>query len=200
MPVSRFSKAGRRLQPFAAGFLIATLLTGAVEAQTPKSGGTAIMVLGTDPLSLSPSTTNSVPDVAVGCLIYDALVRFKEGFEIVPGLAKSWTISPDGRTYGFELQPANWHDGKPVTSEDVKFTLEEVSSKYGPRFNTAGKFIEQIETPSPSQVVIKLKQPFGPFLFSLACEQNAAILPAHILRGADILKHEAILTKPVGNG
>lgn len=180
--------------------LAAALLLPSAQAQTPKRGGTAVMVLGTDPLSLSPNTTNSVPDVAAGCLMYDALVRFKKGFEIIPSLAKSWNISADGLTYRFELEDASWHDGKPVTSEDVKFTLEEVSSKYGPRFNTAGKFIERIDTPSPKTVVIQLKRPFGPFLFSLACEQNAAIMPAHVLRGTDILKNPAILTAPVGNG
>lgn len=184
----------------ACGLLAAFALPSALHAQTPKRGGTAVMVLGTDPLSLSPNTTNSVPDVAAGCLFYDALVRFKTGFEIIPSLAKSWDISADGLTYKFELENANWHDGKPVTSEDVKFTLEEISSKYGPRFNTAGKFIDKIETPSPKSVVIKLKKPFGPFLFSLACEQNAAIMPAHVLRGTDILKNPAILTAPVGNG
>jgi peptide/nickel transport system substrate-binding protein len=178
----------------------ASLAPQAAAAQTPKRGGTAVMVLGTDPLSLSPDTTNSVPDVAAGCLVHDALVRFKKGFEIVPSLAKSWEISKDGLSYRFDLVDAKWHDGKPVTSEDVKFTLEEISSKYGPRFNTAGKFIEKIETPTPRQVFIKLSKPFGPFLFSLACEQNAAIMPAHILRGQDILKHPAILTQPVGAG
>jgi len=183
-----------------ASLLAALALPGAAQAQTPKRGGTAVMVLGTDPMGLSPDTTASVPDVAAGCLIYDALVRFKTGFEIIPSLAKSWTISADGLTYSFELENASWHDGKPVTSEDVKFTLEEVSAKYGPRFNTAGKFIDKIETPTPKTVVIKLKQPFGPFLFSLACEQNAAIMPAHILRGTDILKNPAILTNPVGSG
>jgi peptide/nickel transport system substrate-binding protein len=187
---------------FAAALAAASLLTmtSPAAAQTPKHGGTAVMVLGTDPTSLSPDTTASVPDVAAGCLIYDALVRFKTGFEIIPSLAKSWTISPDGLTYSFELENANWHDGKPVTSDDVKFTLEEISSKYGPRFNSAGKFIDKIETPTPKSVVIKLKKPFGPFLFSLACEQNAAIMPAHILRGTDLLKNPAILTTPVGNG
>jgi peptide/nickel transport system substrate-binding protein len=195
----KFGKAFSLLA--AAGVLAAAAwLPLAAQAQTPKRGGTAVMVLGTDPLSLSPDTTSSVPDVAAGCLMHDALVRFKKGFHIVPSLAKSWEISPDGRTYRFDLVDAKWHDGQPVTSEDVKFTLLEISSKYGPRFNTAGKFIESIETPTPKHVIIKLSKPFGPFLFSLACEQNAAIMPAHILRGQDILKHPAILTSPVGAG
>jgi peptide/nickel transport system substrate-binding protein len=175
-------------------------LAADAQAQTPKRGGTAVMVLGTDPLGLNPDTTASVPDVAAGCLIFDALVRFKTGFEIVPNLARSWTISSDGLTYSFELESANWQDGKPLTSDDVKFTLEEVSSKFGPRFNSAGKFIDRIDTPNPHSVVIHLKRPFGPFLFSLACEQNAAIMPAHLLRGTDLLKNPAALSAPVGSG
>jgi len=193
-------KLTRLLSIALAAGLAAAALPGAAQAQAPKRGGTAVMVLGTDPLSLSPDTTNSVPDVAAGCLMHDALVRFKKGFEIVPSLAKSWEISKDGLTYRFDLVDAKWHDGKPVTSEDVKFTLEEISSKYGPRFNTAGKFIKKIATPTPKHVIIELSKPFGPFLFSLACEQNAAIMPAHVLRGQDILKHPAILTAPVGAG
>lgn len=188
------------LAALGAGLLAAAALPAAAQAPAPKRGGTAVLVLGTDPLSLSPDTTNSVPDVGAGCLLHDALVRFKTGFEIVPSLAKSWEISKDGTVYRFDLVDAKWHDGKPVTSEDVKFTLEEISSKFGPRFNTAGKFIAKIDTPTPKHVIITLKQPFGPFLFSLACEQNAAIMPAHILRGQDILKHPAILTQPVGAG
>ncbi|MCX7160344.1 MAG: ABC transporter substrate-binding protein, partial [Proteobacteria bacterium] len=127
-------------------------------------------------------------------------MRFAEGFKIVPSLAKSWAISPDALTYTFQLNKASWHDGKPLTSEDVKFTLLEVSSKYGSKFNAPGSAIKEILTPDPQTVVIKLSKPFGPFLFSLACEQNAAILPAHIFRGTDILKNPATLTKPVGSG
>jgi peptide/nickel transport system substrate-binding protein len=190
----------RRALLIAATGLAVALGSTATFAQTPKRGGTAVMVIGTDPLSLSPDTTNSVPDVDTGCLLYDGLIRFKTGFGIVPSLAKSWDITKDGLTYTFHLVDANWQDGKPVTSGDVKFTLLEVSSKYGPRFAAAGKFIDSIDTPDPKTVVIHLKKPFGPFLFSLACEQNAAIMPAHVLQGTDLLKNPAILSNPVGNG
>ena len=99
--------------------------------------------------------------------------------------------APDGLTYTFHLEKANFSDGKPVTSEDVKFTLIEVSSKYGAKFSTPGKAIKDIETPDPQTVIIHLSKPFGPFLFSLACEQNAAILPAHVFRDTDVLKNPA---------
>ncbi len=173
--------------------------TGPAIAQ-PQPGGTAILVVGADPATLNPNVSVGVPDVLTGCLLNDGLVRFASGFKVVPSLAKSWTISPDGLTYTFNLNPATWHDGKPLTSADVKFTLLEISSKYGSKFNAPGKAIKEIETPNPQTVVIRLSKPFGPFLFSLACEQNAAIMPEHIFKGTEILKNPASLTKPVGAG
>jgi peptide/nickel transport system substrate-binding protein len=183
----------------AASAALATPRPAEAEA-TPRPGGTAIAVLGADPAVLNPDVSVGVPDIFTGCALNDALVRFGEGFKIVPGLAKSWEIAPDGLTYTFHMEAANFSDGKPVTSDDVKFTLLEVSAKYGAKFNTPGKAIKEIETPDASTAIIHLSKPFGPFLFSLACEQNAAILPAHVFRGTDILKNPASLTAPVGNG
>jgi peptide/nickel transport system substrate-binding protein len=169
-------------------------------AEEPKRGGTAIVVIGADPAILNPNVTVGAPDVLTGCMLYDGLVRFAEGFHIVPSLAKSWEIAPDGLSYTFHLVTANWSDGKPVTSEDVKFTLLEVSSKYGSKFVAPGKAIKDIETPDAQTVVIRLSKPFGPFLFSLACEQNAAILPAHVFRGTDVLKNPASNVSPISEG
>jgi peptide/nickel transport system substrate-binding protein len=179
---------------------VAALTAPAVAEESPVRGGTAIAVLGADPAVLNPDISVGVPDVFTGCILYDALVRFGEDFKIVPGLAKSWEITPDGLTYTFHLEEASWSDGKPVTSDDVKYTLIEVSAKYGAKFNTPGRAIKEIETPDPETVTIHLSQPFGPFLFSLACEQNAAILPAHVFRDTDVLKNPATLTTPIGNG
>src|SRR4051812_25062231 len=185
---------------FSAGAFFTLQLFAQGAAEQPRYGGTAIAALGSDPATLNPDITVGVPDVFAGCILYDGLVRFAEGFKIVPSLAKSWTISPDALTYTFQLNKANWHDGKPLTSEDVKFTLLEVSSKFGSKFSAPGSAIKEIVTPDPQTVVVKLSKPFGPFLFSLACEQNAAILPAHIFRGTDVLKNPASLSKPVGSG
>ena len=146
--------------------------------EEPKRGGSAIVVIGADPAILNPNVTAGVPDVLTGCMLYDGLVRFAEGFRIVPSLAKRWEIGADGLTYTFHLVTANWSDGQPLTSDDVKYTLLEVSSKYGSKFAAPGKAIKDIKTPDAQTVVVTLSKPFGPFLFSLACEQNAAILPA----------------------
>src|SRR5271166_3314754 len=114
-----------------AGLVLATVISGtaqAVSPETPIHGGTAVAVLGADPAVLNPGISVGVPDVFTGCILYDALVRFGRNFEIVPNLAKSWEISPDGLTYTFHLEKAAFTDGKPVTSEDVKFSLTQVSA------------------------------------------------------------------------
>ena len=176
-------------------------LANAGAAEAPRQGGTAITALGADPAVLNPDISIGVPDTFVGCILYDALIRFGKDFEILPSLAKSWEIAPDGLTYTFHLDNAAFSDGKPVTSTDVKFSLQEVAAKYGPKFLAPGRFIKTIETPDPLTVVIKLSAPFGPFLFSLACEQNAAILPAHAFKaGGDVTSDPASLTAPIGNG
>src|SRR5579875_3768460 len=150
--------------------------TTAKAAEAPKKGGTVVASLGADPAVLNPDVSVGVPDIFVGCMLYDALVRFGEGFKIVPALAKSWEISPDGLVYTFHLVHASWQNGKPLTSADVKYTLLNVSAKYGAKFAAAGQVLDSIDDSDPETAVIKLKKPFGPFLFSLACAQNAATL------------------------
>jgi peptide/nickel transport system substrate-binding protein len=185
-----------------ASLLVAAMLgiaQPALSQETPRRGGAIVLALGADAAVINPSISIGVPDLLTGCIVYEGLIRFGKGFQIVPALAKSWTISDDQLTYRFQLEDAKWHDGKPVTSSDVKFSLLEVSSKLGPKFIAPGKFIDSIDTPDPKAVVIKLKQPFGPFLFSLACEQNAAILPEHVFRDKDVTAVSANET-PIGSG
>ena len=101
--------------------------SNAAGPETPRHGGTAVTVLGADPADPQPRRhASACPTSSPAACVYDALVRFGKNFEIVPNLAKSWEISADGLTYTFHLEKAAFTDGKPVTSEDVKFTLHEV--------------------------------------------------------------------------
>ncbi len=176
------------------------MLAGRARAAGPKRGGTVVIAIDSDPPTLNPDVTTSVPDVSVGSLLYDALTRLDENFQPVPHLAKSWTVSPDQCTYTFSLVEATWHDGKPFTSRDVKFSLENVSAKYGAKFAAAASHIDTITTPDDRTVVVTLKSPFGPFLFSISGYTNAAIMPEHIYAGTNVLTNPATLTSPVGTG
>ena len=169
-------------------------------ADTPRKGGTVIFTLGGDPPWVNPILSTGIPEGVTGCIIYEGLTQATTAGGIEPKLAKSWSVSPDGKTYSFDLVKANWHDGKPFTSADVKFSLIEGSSKYAAAFAPAGRAIESIETPAPDKVIIKLKYPFGPLLATLGCSLRGAILPAHIYQGTEIPKNPANTTNPVGTG
>jgi peptide/nickel transport system substrate-binding protein len=175
-------------------------VAAAQQAGTPVRGGRVAVAIGSDPTSVNPNLSTNYQNQLVGCMIYQGLVQVKRDGAIMPLLAKSWTISPDGLTYSFDLVKASWHDGKPFTSEDVVYTLTNISAKLGPIFNAAGQRIESVTAPAGDKVVVKLKEPFGPFLMSLACPQNGAIMPAHVYKGTDPLTNPASQDKPVGTG
>ncbi len=192
-----------KLRAAAAALVVLAFTSGLTAAQNPglpQRGGTLLMVLAQDPASVNPAISNSLLDMTIGCMVYQPLVDLDVDFRPKGVLAKSWTISPDARTYSFDLVQTNWQDGKPFTSADVKYSIEQVTSKLKPSFQPAAQVIESIETPAPDKLVIKLKEPFGPFLMSLACEQGGAIMPKHLFEGTDPLKNTATLTTPVGTG
>jgi peptide/nickel transport system substrate-binding protein len=179
---------------------LGALVAGHAQAAAPVRGGTLVIAIDGDPPTVNPDVTTSVPDVSVGSLIYDALTRLDENFQVIPNLASSWTVSPDQLTYTFTLVQATWHDGTPFTARDVKFSLENVSAKFGAKFAAAAAHIDTITTPDDRTVVVRLKSPFGPFLFSVTGYTNAAILPEHIFAGHDVLTNPATLATPIGTG
>jgi peptide/nickel transport system substrate-binding protein len=186
---------------FAASMPFGALRIGTAVAQgTPRRGGTLIKVISADPASSNPGTTTSVTDTELGSLIYEGVTTIEEDFSVGPNLAESWTVSPDQLTYAFKLVQAQWHDGRPLTSEDVKFTIENVSSKFGARFKAAAALIASVSTPDPRTVVVVLKEPYGPFLFSMSAYGGCAVVPKHVFEGTNVLENPSSLDKPVGTG
>jgi peptide/nickel transport system substrate-binding protein len=186
------------------GLLAPAMMAGARNAAwaqgAPKRGGSLIMVSGADPTGFNPDITTAITDYLVGSQIYEGLTQIDQDFRLVPWLAKSWTVSDDGTRYTFQLVQATWHDGQKMTSKDVKFTLEQVSAKYGSKFAAAAARIKNIATPDEGTVVIELDRPYGPLLFTLSSYGNAAILPEHLFAGTNALDNPASRTAPVGTG
>ena len=191
-----------RLAAVALAGLLAAAPLASAQSQTPQRGGTVLLTLGGDPPTVNPSITTGVPDGIAGCIMYQGLTQELYTGEVEPLLAKSWTISPDGKTYNFDLVKANWHDGKPFTSADAAYSLVQVSAKYSPTFSTAGALIDKVETPAPDKLTIHLKEPYGPFLLSLACPVGGGILPKHIFEGTNPLQNPATMATatPIGTG
>ncbi len=168
--------------------------------EEPKRGGTAVFALEKDPTYLTRDLTTNSETGTIGCILYQGLMGIDAGGIPYPLLAKSVDISDDNLTYTFVLNDVRWQDGEPLTASDVKFTFEEVSGKHSPTFMRTMTAIDTIEVVSDTEITIKLKAPYGPFLMALTCPQGAAILPEHIYSGTDPLTNPASNTAPVASG
>lgn len=178
-------------------------LAGLASAQeaTPQNGGTVIIALPTDAVTLNPSLSTEGTVVTVGALFYEGLIKVDGDGNIAPVLAESWDISEDGLVYTFHLRDARFHDGTPMTSADVRYSLTEVSAEYSSVFSSqGGQYIASIETPDEKTVVITLSEPYGPFMRSLSCAIGGCILPAHLFEGTDVPTNPVSTERPVGTG
>jgi peptide/nickel transport system substrate-binding protein/oligopeptide transport system substrate-binding protein len=146
-----------------------------------------------DPRSLDPALSTDVPTGRAVGYVFDGLVRFTPDAQVVPGLAKTWDVSPDGITYTFHLRSGvKFHDGRPFTAKNVIHSFERVldpATKGGrgwPLYPIAGakefadgkggKSVSGLSAPNDTTVVIKLKEPFAIFPKLLAMPV-AAIVP-----------------------
>src|SRR5205085_7176564 len=94
--------------------------------------------------------------------IHDALVRPYPGHKMGPSLAESWQESPDGKTYTFKLRPnLKFHNGDPVTTEDVKFSFERYK---GAAAKTLHDHVAELEIVDPRTVRFHLKEPWPDFM------------------------------------
>src|SRR6185437_3440691 len=149
-----------------------------------------------EPDTMNPMTSYSTEAVEVLQLVYDYLIGTSLALKSEPGLATSWSYSSDGKTITYQLRPATWHDGKPFTSADVKFTFELIKSKQLSQYAQWVTQLTSVDTPDEHTVALHFSAPqaFNPGL-------AVPILPAHIWSGmsaSDIQKFAN--AHPVGTG
>jgi peptide/nickel transport system substrate-binding protein len=166
----------------------------------PRRGGTLILAVTTDPSTLNCGLESSQIVAIVTSSIYSGLIHLDEQSNPHPELAQSWDISSDGLVYTFRLRDnVKWHDGTPLTSADVKFSLENLVGKYNARGREAYRNIKSIETSNPQTVKISLKKPYSPFIEVLNAH-DGCIMPKHIYEGTDVLTNPHNTANPVGSG
>lgn len=159
-----------------------------------------VVALTTDPGHLNTAiTTNGSVHTAAG-LFYNGLVSLDDSLQPVPELATRWDIEKSGALYRFHLRSGVlWHDGRPFTARDVKFTFDELLLKYHSRTRASlGAKLIRIDTPNDSTVEFRFGAPYAPLLQQLDVEE-APIMPEHVFAGSDPLR-SAANTAPVGTG
>ena len=151
------------------------------------------------PVSVSPLSARTQADRDLVALVYAGLVRNGPSGSLVPDLAERWTVDSTGSVWTFYLRDdARWHDGEPVTADDVAYTIGVLQDpKYtGPG---AGSWNEvTVATQGALTVVFTLKTPLGGFLQAA----TQPIAPAHILAGipVDQLPDRPFGRQPIGSG
>lgn len=183
----------------AGAFGLADIPLGLTRAYGQTRGGTLNAVLQPEPPMLNIGVNQQTPTQTVAGKIFLSLLTYDFNMKPLPSLAKSWTISPDGKTYTFELERnVKWHDGKPLTAEDVVYTVTEFLPVTHPRAKAIFSRCESVTAPNPHTVVFKLGAPFGAFIGAFDIS-NLPVMPKHIYAGTDIAKNPANL-KPIGCG
>ncbi len=179
-------------------FLIIISVSG--QGDAPRYGGAVVVAVSADPGGLNPAVTTQGGVHLICASIFSGLVAHDFNLNPVPDLAERWEVSPDGRTYTFHLAPgAEFHDGAPLTSEDVRFTFEQLLLKYHSRTRTSiGDNLRRIATPDAHTIVFEFDRPYVAFL-QLADVTNAPVMPKHLYDGTDPLTNPHN-TKPVGSG
>lgn len=144
---------------------------------------------------------NNPADRDVNRLLFSGLIRFDSHGLPQPDLAESWGTSADGTLYNFSLRKnARWHDGKPVTTDDVIYTIELIKSS-GSLFPADIKDLwSQIEVKRLDETTLqfRLPEPFAPFLDYA----TFGVLPKHLLENvpADQLASADFNLNPIGTG
>ena len=171
-------------------------------AQNPPSAGEGVLsfALSPEPPFLLSAINSTLQMGMVTSKVMESLLYLDTALTFQPQLAQSWSVSADGRSYTFKLRPnVKWHDGKPFTSADVRFTVMEVLKKLHPRGRSQFAKVDSVETPDPLTAILKLSQPAPSMLTALASGYESPIVPRHLFEGTDIAANPYI-SKPVGTG
>ena len=104
--------------------VLVLLVYGTALAQTPKKGGTLVFGRGGDSVGLDPAYETDGNSFMICDNVHEGLIFYRdETTDLEPGLAESWTISPDGLTYTFKLRRGvKFHDGTPFNADAVVFS------------------------------------------------------------------------------
>jgi peptide/nickel transport system substrate-binding protein len=189
-----------RLRSLLAGMACAaSFALGGTAAMAQTSGGNLVYLVQPEPPSLASFLSTSGPIGLVAPKIYQGLFDYDNDLNIVPSLAESYEVSPDGLTVTFKLQKGvTWHDGAPFTSADVQYSVMEILSKVHPRGPNSFREVTSIDTPDEHTAVFNLANP-APYMLRALSGYESPIVPKHLLEGQDP-RTSSLATNPVGTG
>jgi peptide/nickel transport system substrate-binding protein len=160
--------------------------------QQKTAPGVVTVLVESSPTNLDPRVGTDASSERIDSLLFDALVKRTPDFEIGPELATSWE-TPDPLTYVFHLRSGvRFADGRPLTSRDVKWSLDTIRDGTIPTVKSASyKTWKSVDAPDAQTVVVHLKQPDTGLLWNV-CDGAFGVIPFE--SGKDFWRH------PIGSG
>lgn len=180
-------------------FAIFALVNRAVSVSIPARGGVLTEGMIGPARFLNPLLATSQADEDITQLVFSGLMRATPEGELVPDLAESYVISPDGTVYTFKLRAGlTFHDGTPLTAEDVVYTVREAQNPEIKSVRRADWEGVEAAAPDARTVVFTLPRSYAPFIENT----TMGILPSSLWRDTkpeEFLFHK-LNTEPVGSG
>jgi peptide/nickel transport system substrate-binding protein len=153
---------------------------------------TLVMLIESSPTNLDPRIGVDAQSERIDNLIFDDLLSRGNNLDVAPGLAERWEI-PDPLTYVFHLhQGVTFHDGRPLTARDVKWTFDSLlQAKVRSTKAAVYRFVDHIDAPDDYTVIFHMKEPSATLLWNLS---DGAVGIAPYGSGVEISTH------PIGSG
>lgn len=163
----------------------------------PAPAATLSRHLSGDPATLDPTLATEENALLVEALLFRPLLGIDAERKPSPGLARTWSVSPDGLVDELHLDPdATWDDGSPVTSDDVRFTIERIRDPKVAAMSWRSVFedLVAVETPDAATVRLRFREPYSERLLMLNLPIVSAAAFARAKAPVDTDR------KPVGDG
>ena len=186
------------------GLMVVASIAAIAADQNPASGdpaygGTYVEGVAGVPQYLNPVIAATDVDQDIARLAFSGLTRYDQAGAIVPDLASAFHTESDGRIWTFDIRDdATWHDGQPVTADDVVFTVKLLQDRgyVGPYSDAfRGVTVDRI---APRTVRFTLPDVYGPF----ADSTTVPLLPSHLLGNVPYaeLSRQPFNASPIGTG
>ena len=163
---------------------LAAVMASGVQAEEPVRGGTLVTVLSSNVRNLNSAVQSGIVTGYPGAQLFASPLRYDEDWTPQPYLAKSWEVSDDGLKVTLHLQEnAKFHDGEPLTSEDVAFSVDVIKANHP--FKSMFAPVESVDTPDAHTAVLNLSKPHPALMLAMS-GQLMSIIPKHIYGDGEI--------------
>ncbi len=179
--------------------LLLNRVNNLLKTDIPRFGGSFTEGIVSSPRFINPVLAVGESDKDITSIVYSGLMKYSTNGKIVTDLAESYTISEDKLSYDFKIKPAAvFHDGSPVTSDDIIFTISKILDpeiKSPKRANWEGVILEKI---NDHEIKFTLKKPYAPFMENT----TIGILPKNLWKNVsnENFPFSTYNIEPVGSG